>query len=184
MLIFLSFLSLFLYRIIHYTVYIISLLPVLPLLRLVCICFPTPGRGLPYGSGLGLSRCLGPGECLHSFIHYHYYSFYRIFLILLLIDIILYVHEYLDNAPGTCRRWPCPRFAPLPLPGWQPEALAGIGIILGILLCSSDLTPSLIWLWDEATPILQPDGECLVNLSTTIGTCRQGWMDTLLPARQ
>ena len=33
------------------------------------ICFPTPGRGLPYGSGLGLSRCLGPGECLHSFIH-------------------------------------------------------------------------------------------------------------------
>ena len=34
----------------------------------VCICFPTPGRGLPYGSGLGLSRCLGPGECLHSFI--------------------------------------------------------------------------------------------------------------------
>ena len=21
------------------------------------------------GSGLGLSRCLGPGECLHSFIH-------------------------------------------------------------------------------------------------------------------
>ena len=36
---------------------------------MVCICFPTPGRGLPYGSGLGLSRCLGPGECLHSFIH-------------------------------------------------------------------------------------------------------------------
>ena len=35
--------------------------------RLVCICFPTPGRGLPYRSGLGLSRCLGPGECLHSF---------------------------------------------------------------------------------------------------------------------
>ena len=34
----------------------------------VCICFPPPGRGLPYGSGLGLSRCLGPGECLHSFI--------------------------------------------------------------------------------------------------------------------
>ena len=27
----------------------------------------TPGRGLPSGSGLGLSRCLGPGECLHSF---------------------------------------------------------------------------------------------------------------------
>ena len=27
------------------------------------------GRGLPNGSGLGLSRCLGPGECLHSFIH-------------------------------------------------------------------------------------------------------------------
>ena len=27
----------------------------------------SPGRGLPYGSGLGLSRCLGPGECLHSF---------------------------------------------------------------------------------------------------------------------
>ena len=23
--------------------------------------------GLPYGSGLGLSRCLGPGECLHSY---------------------------------------------------------------------------------------------------------------------
>ena len=22
---------------------------------------------MPYGSGLGLSRCLGPGECLHSF---------------------------------------------------------------------------------------------------------------------
>ena len=41
-----------------------------PRYRLVCICFPTPGRGLPYGSGLGLSRCLGPGECLHSFIHY------------------------------------------------------------------------------------------------------------------
>ena len=40
-----------------------------PRYRLVCICFPTPGRGLPYGSGLGLSRCLGPGECLHSFIH-------------------------------------------------------------------------------------------------------------------
>ena len=38
-----------------------------PWYRLVCICFPTPGRGLPYGSGLGLSRCLGPGECLHSF---------------------------------------------------------------------------------------------------------------------
>ena len=37
-----------------------------PRYRLVCICFPTPGRGLPYGSGLGLSRCLGPGECLHS----------------------------------------------------------------------------------------------------------------------
>ena len=36
-----------------------------PRYRLVCICFPTPGRGLPYGSGLGLSRC--PGECLHSF---------------------------------------------------------------------------------------------------------------------
>ena len=36
-----------------------------PRYRLV---FPTPGRGLPYGSGLGLSRCLGPGECLHSFI--------------------------------------------------------------------------------------------------------------------
>ena len=33
------------------------------------VCFPTPGRDLPYGSGLGLSRCLGPGECLHSFIH-------------------------------------------------------------------------------------------------------------------
>ena len=31
-----------------------------------------PGRGLPYGSGLGLSRCLGPGECLHSFIHQQY----------------------------------------------------------------------------------------------------------------
>ena len=40
-----------------------------PRYRLVCICFPTPGRGLPYGSGLGLYRCLGPGECLHSFIH-------------------------------------------------------------------------------------------------------------------
>ena len=40
-----------------------------PRYRLVCICFPTPGRGLPYGSGLGLSRCLGPGECLNSFIH-------------------------------------------------------------------------------------------------------------------
>ena len=39
-----------------------------PRYRLVCICFPTPGRGLSYGSGLGLSRCLGPGECLHSFI--------------------------------------------------------------------------------------------------------------------
>ena len=39
-----------------------------PRYRLVCICFPTPGRGLPCGSGLGLSRCLGPGECLHSFI--------------------------------------------------------------------------------------------------------------------
>ena len=25
-------------------------------ISLVCICFPTPGRGLPYGSGLGLSR--------------------------------------------------------------------------------------------------------------------------------
>ena len=34
-----------------------------PRYRLVCICFPTPG------SGLGLSRCLGPAECLHSFIH-------------------------------------------------------------------------------------------------------------------
>ena len=34
--------------------------------------FNTPGRGLPYGSGLGLSRCLGPGECLHSFIHYYF----------------------------------------------------------------------------------------------------------------
>ena len=39
----------------------------------------TPGRGLPYGSGLGLSRCLGPGECLHSFtpkgtpLRYYYY---------------------------------------------------------------------------------------------------------------
>ena len=31
--------------------------------------FPTPGRGLPYGCGLGLSRCLGP-ECLHSFIYF------------------------------------------------------------------------------------------------------------------
>ena len=30
----------------------------------------TPGRGLPYRSDLGLSRCLGPGECLHSFIHH------------------------------------------------------------------------------------------------------------------
>ena len=40
-----------------------------PRYRLVCICFPTPGRGLPYGYGLGLSRCLGPGECLHSFMH-------------------------------------------------------------------------------------------------------------------
>ena len=40
-----------------------------PRYRLVCNCFPDPGRGLPYGSGLGLSRCLGPGECLHSFIH-------------------------------------------------------------------------------------------------------------------
>ena len=40
-----------------------------------CICFPTPGRGLPYGSGLGLSRCLGPGECLHSFIQYAYVSY-------------------------------------------------------------------------------------------------------------
>ena len=38
-----------------------------PRYRLVCICFPTPGRGWPYGSGLGLSRCLGPGECLQSF---------------------------------------------------------------------------------------------------------------------
>ena len=37
----------------------------------VCICFPTPGRGLPFiHSGLGLSRCLGPGECLHSFISF------------------------------------------------------------------------------------------------------------------
>ena len=41
-----------------------------PRYRLVCICFPTPGRGLTHGSGLGLSRCLGPGECLHSFIQY------------------------------------------------------------------------------------------------------------------
>ena len=40
-----------------------------PRYRLVCICFPTPGRCLHYGSGLGLSRCLGPGECRHSFIH-------------------------------------------------------------------------------------------------------------------
>ena len=45
------------------------LLLVPPLEWLVCICFPTPGRGLPNGSGLGLSRCLGPGECLHSLIH-------------------------------------------------------------------------------------------------------------------
>ena len=29
-------------------------------------------RGLPYGSGLGLSRCLGPGECLHSFTWVNY----------------------------------------------------------------------------------------------------------------
>ena len=42
-----------------------------PRYRLECICFPTPGRSLPYGSGLGLSRCLGPGECLHSFIQTH-----------------------------------------------------------------------------------------------------------------
>ena len=41
-----------------------------PRYRLVCICFPPPGRVLPYGSGLGLSRCLGPGECLHSFIQH------------------------------------------------------------------------------------------------------------------
>ena len=45
---------------------------------MVCICFPTPGRGLPYGSGLGLSRCLGPGECLHSLIHNHNNSRYGI----------------------------------------------------------------------------------------------------------
>ena len=32
----------------------------------------------PNGSGLGLSRCLGPGECLHSFIH----SFRQILLTL------------------------------------------------------------------------------------------------------
>ena len=53
-----------------------------PRYRLVCICFPPPGRGLPYGSGLGLSRCLGPGECLHSYrawswvkslLRYYYY---------------------------------------------------------------------------------------------------------------
>ena len=40
-----------------------------PRYRLVCNCFPDPGRGLPCGSILGPSRCLGPGECLHSFIH-------------------------------------------------------------------------------------------------------------------
>ena len=36
-----------------------------------------PGRGLPYGSGLGLSRCLGPGECLHPFIHSFIYRCVR-----------------------------------------------------------------------------------------------------------
>ena len=34
-----------------------------------------PGRGLPYGSGLGLSRCLGPGECLHSFMCVNIYIY-------------------------------------------------------------------------------------------------------------
>ena len=34
-----------------------------PRYRLVCNCFPDPGRGLP-------SKCLGPGECLYSFIHH------------------------------------------------------------------------------------------------------------------
>ena len=28
------------------------------------LLFPDLGGGLPSGSGLGLSRCLGPGECL------------------------------------------------------------------------------------------------------------------------
>ena len=31
-------------------------------------------RDLPYGSGLGLSRCLGPGECLHSFYRYMHFN--------------------------------------------------------------------------------------------------------------
>ena len=48
-----------------------------PWYRLVSICFPTPGRGLPYGSGLGLSRCLGPGECLHSFIQFYNLTRFR-----------------------------------------------------------------------------------------------------------
>ena len=28
--------------------------------------FPNPRQRFAFGSGLGLSRCLGPGECLHS----------------------------------------------------------------------------------------------------------------------
>ena len=32
--------------------------------------YRTASHFSPYGSGPGLSRCLGPGECLHSFIHH------------------------------------------------------------------------------------------------------------------
>ena len=47
----------------------------------------TPGRGLPYGSGLGLSKCLGPDECMHSFIH----SFMNTILIIVYCDKLYYL---------------------------------------------------------------------------------------------
>ena len=60
-------------------------IPERPLMMIIMI---TPGRGLPYGSGLGLSRCLGPGECLHSIM----------IMIIIIIeddDISIYVYRYI-----------------------------------------------------------------------------------------
>ena len=115
--------------------------------RLVCICFPTPGRGLPYGSGLRLSRCLGPGKCLHSFIHYSFnnkrlltlksmpHLWYLVFYvgcnyaiylsIYVFISVFIYLPPTHRPHPGTYfppPTWPALFLGGAPPPGAKPLA--------------------------------------------------------------
>ena len=122
-----------------------------PRYQLVCFCFPTPGRGLPYGSGLGLSRCLGPGECLHSFIQCTVCATYLYFICTASLYCVCHtrvLHIYCTPVPPlciilassweaeVCLMWPAATPGALGHPGqWRPV--------------HRPLSPTRILMWPE-----------------------------------